>query len=182
MPSGRELSWIFRALTPDDAHAGVALRNRLARPSADAEGLASDRGACALLVTEDDRYLLQLRDAHPGMTHPGYWGFFGGNIEPGELPEVALRRELIEELRFEPRQVDYLTEVGIVYPGPPRRLHSVIFFIVRIAEDDLGRMTLGEGRGMKLFSPEELESTARVDPLGLAVLMMHARPRDFYRP
>ena len=32
-----------------------------------------------------------------------------------------------------------------------------------------------------LFTPEELELTPRVDPLGLAVLMLHARPADFYR-
>jgi 8-oxo-dGTP diphosphatase len=44
---------------------------------------------------------MQLRDDIPGIVYPGHWGFFGGHLEPGENPEQALRRELVEEIEYE---------------------------------------------------------------------------------
>ena len=51
----------------------------------------------ALLVLDDGRYVMQLRDAIPRIFYPGHWGCFGGAVEAGEEPEQALRRELAEE-------------------------------------------------------------------------------------
>ena len=56
-----------------------------------------------------------------------------------------------------------------------------MYFLIPIREADTASMVLREGRSMRFFTPEELELTPRVDPLGLAVLMLHARPADFYR-
>ncbi|MCE7797275.1 (deoxy)nucleoside triphosphate pyrophosphohydrolase [Sphingobium sufflavum] len=50
----------------------------------------------AALVDADGRVLLQQRPE--GKTLAGLWEFPGGKIEPGELPEAALVRELKEEL------------------------------------------------------------------------------------
>jgi 8-oxo-dGTP diphosphatase len=52
--------------------------------------------AAAALVDGDGRVLLQQRP--PGKSLAGLWEFPGGKIEPGELPEAALIRELREEL------------------------------------------------------------------------------------
>ena len=51
--------------------------------------------ACAL-VDADRRVLIAQRPA--GKTFPGLWEFPGGKVEDGETPEVALIRELEEEL------------------------------------------------------------------------------------
>ncbi len=51
--------------------------------------------ACAL-VDPDHRVLIAQRPA--GKSMAGLWEFPGGKIEKGELPEVALIRELKEEL------------------------------------------------------------------------------------
>ena len=57
------------------------------------------RVAIAILY-QDDRFLMQLRDDDPRIIYPGCWGFFGGHIDPGESPEVAVQRELIEEIGY----------------------------------------------------------------------------------
>jgi 8-oxo-dGTP diphosphatase len=48
------------------------------------------------LVDGEGRVLVQQRP--PGKPMPGLWEFPGGKVEPGEVPEAALVRELAEEL------------------------------------------------------------------------------------
>ena len=50
----------------------------------------------AVLIDSAGRMLLQQRP--PDKQHAGLWEFPGGKIEEGETPEVALARELAEEL------------------------------------------------------------------------------------
>lgn len=50
----------------------------------------------AALVDGEGRVLVQQRP--PGKPMAGLWEFPGGKIDPGELPEAALARELEEEL------------------------------------------------------------------------------------
>ena len=52
------------------------------------------------IIHQDGKYLMQLQDDIVGIAYPGVWGFFGGHLEPGELPEAGLRRELIEEIGY----------------------------------------------------------------------------------
>ena len=51
----------------------------------------------ALIVLDDGRYLMQQRDDIQGIFYPGYWGLFGGAMEPGETAVEALVREVAEE-------------------------------------------------------------------------------------
>jgi 8-oxo-dGTP pyrophosphatase MutT (NUDIX family) len=55
----------------------------------------------ALLVLEDGRYIMQLRDDVPDIWYPGHWGLFGGGVDTGEDDIAALRRELWEELELD---------------------------------------------------------------------------------
>lgn len=50
----------------------------------------------AALFDDTGRVLVQRRP--DGKQHGGLWEFPGGKVEPGETPEVALVRELAEEL------------------------------------------------------------------------------------
>jgi 8-oxo-dGTP diphosphatase len=52
--------------------------------------------AAAALVDRDGRLLVQQRPE--GLAMAGLWEFPGGKLEPGETPEMALIRELDEEL------------------------------------------------------------------------------------
>jgi len=52
--------------------------------------------AAAVLENARGEFLLAQRPA--GKVYAGYWEFPGGKLDPGETPEVALIRELREEL------------------------------------------------------------------------------------
>lgn len=63
----------------------------------------------AALVDANGRVLVQQRPA--GKQHAGLWEFPGGKVEPEETPEVALVRELAEELGIGVDGAD-LTAIG----------------------------------------------------------------------
>ncbi|MDX2100520.1 MAG: NUDIX hydrolase [Leptolyngbyaceae cyanobacterium bins.59] len=60
--------------------------------------------AIAILYREN-QFLMQLRDNIPTIAYPGVWGLFGGHVELGETPEVAVQRELQEEIGYEPPEI-----------------------------------------------------------------------------
>jgi 8-oxo-dGTP pyrophosphatase MutT (NUDIX family) len=131
--------------------------------------------AVALIVTPDRRYLMQLRDAKPGIFIPGHWGLFGGSVDRGESTVEALRRELFEELEFTAERIEPFTEMMVEMPFAAPRRDRLCFFSVPIEESDVDRMVLHEGAGMQLFSPEALTQEPRVAPWDLAAILMHAR-------
>lgn len=55
----------------------------------------------AAVVFDGEKVLLTRRP--DDKRHPGFWEFPGGKVDPGESPEQALRREMLEELDAEVR-------------------------------------------------------------------------------
>lgn len=136
--------------------------------------------AAALMVTPDGRYLMQLRDNQPTIIIPDHWALFGGSIDEGESAEVALRRELIEELEYRARDVVFFAELVIRLPFSPPRTDRMSFFAVPIEAHDVPAMVQHEGAERRLFTAEGLAVEARVAPWDLAVVLMHARRRVLF--
>jgi len=100
------------------------------------------------ILHQKNQYLLQLRDDIPGIVYPGYWGFFGGHIEPGESPEAALRRELQEEIAYVPTT---LTAFGCY-----RSLKVVRYVFSAPLSVAVADLVLHEGWDLDFWTPEEV--------------------------
>lgn len=77
--------------------------------------------AVGVLIDAQGRFLLTSRPA--GKVYAGHWEFPGGKVEPGESVEVALARELHEELGItigapQPWKIELMD-----YPHARVRLH-----------------------------------------------------------
>ena len=140
--------------------------------------------AAALMVTEDGRYLMQLRDDRPELDFRAHWACFGGTVDPGEDGAAAIRRELQEELEFRAADVALFTELTILLPfAHPRtpRHDRLCFYTVLIEAAAVRRMVQHEGADRRLFRPEALAAEARVAPWDLCAVLMHARRRGLFR-
>jgi len=137
----------------------------------------------ALIVLEDDTYLLQHRDDLPWIWYPDHWGCFGGAIEPGEEPLAALRRELHEELELDVRDAEYFTRIDFdlttLGGGPCSRA----YYVVTLRDAERRRLVLHEGRAMGSFRGEVACRDLRVTPYdAFALFLHHSRGRIGGRP
>lgn len=79
----------------------------------------------AALTNESGAILLQKRPDHASMG--GLWEFPGGKVETGESPEVALARELFEELGISVNLKDLVPETFASEPLGDRNLLLLLY-------------------------------------------------------
>ena len=81
-----------------------------------------------------------------------YWEFPGGKIEPGETPEAALHREILEELDTEIAVGERTTTIEYDYP----KFHLTMeCFLARVLA---GRLVLKEHEAARWLKKNELDS------------------------
>lgn len=100
------------------------------------------------MVEQDGHWLLQLRDDLEWIVAPGCWGLFGGHLEPGETPEQALRRELLEEISWQAGSVTYRFQ--------HRNAERVLHFFSAHLLDPMESLCLLEGQDVVLAAAEDL--------------------------
>ncbi|MEI6985428.1 MAG: NUDIX domain-containing protein [Rhodospirillaceae bacterium] len=139
----------------------------------DRSSLSAADAVAALIVLEDGRYLAQLRDNKPGIWYPDHWGCFGGAVDPGETPEQAFRRELMEEIGFAPDHFEPFVsfDFDLRKLGQPKVYRH--YYVVQARAADVGRLTLMEGREVKAWDAATLLSSQRVIPYDAFGIWLH---------
>ncbi len=122
------------------------------------------------ILYQENKFLMQLRDNIPTIAAAGCWGLFGGHIEPGETPDVAVKREVLEEICY---TLPPFFEFGC-YADDAVVRH--VFHAPLLVE--LNQLVLNEGWDMGLLTPEDIRqgncysaNAGEVRPLGA----MHQR-------
>jgi len=102
----------------------------------------------AAVIEREGRILLAQRKA--GDTLGGKWEFPGGKLEPGETPQVCLKRELMEEFGVE-------TEIGaFVCSSKFEYKHLPVELLVYRARHLAGEFKLNDHDRIEWVKPEDL--------------------------
>lgn len=109
------------------------------------------------LLYRENKLLMQLRDNIPTILYPGLWGLFGGHIEAGETPEVAVVREIAEEIVYD-LPGDF-QQFGIY---SDELVHRHIFH-ARLTVP-IEQLTLQEGSDLRLLTISEIKSGQAYSP------------------
>jgi len=135
--------------------------------------------AVALIVDEQGRYLVQLRDSKPTIFFPGHWGCFGGALEPGETDDRCLARELDEELGLDVTRlaVRHFTTFTFDFGFAGGTVIHRAFYEVNATGASLAGLSLREGRSMQLFAGPELLAE-QVVPYDRFAIWMHCYRRE----
>ncbi len=106
------------------------------------------------ILHSDAGFLMQLRDDVPTIFWPGHWCFFGGHLEPGEEPEAALRRELVEEIGYCPEVVTWVESVE----SETSRGRVMRHVFAAKLDRPIADLELNEGQDMAWVSPAAIAS------------------------
>ena len=106
-------------------------------------------GADIILLNSQHQVLLVLRDNKPSIPFPNTWALLGGYLEENEPPEVAIRRELLEEMELELGEVKFFKSYVWEECDEP-------IFWTRI-DLDICNTKLHEGQKLAYFSREEID-------------------------
>jgi len=131
--------------------------------------------AAAIIVLDDGRYLLQLRDDIEPIWYPGHWGCFGGSVESGEDPVETLRRELREELAVEVGTENFFSEFQFDLTGFNCGRYYRKYYVVPMAVSDMSRLRLGEGAAVEAFDSDTMLGALKITPYDAFALFLHAR-------
>jgi 8-oxo-dGTP pyrophosphatase MutT (NUDIX family) len=141
--------------------------------------LRPSNAVAALLLLEDGRYIMQLRDAIPDIFYPDHWGCFGGAVGAGETSLAALHRELEEELEYTPDSAEEFTrfEFDFSKVGQPKVYR--VYFEISVPAAAFRRFALHEGAAFEAVTGRALLTRRKVTPYDAFAIWMHMSRRRF---
>jgi len=117
--------------------------------------------ASVILLTSDEKIILQLRDDIPGIVDPAMISLFAGAMLPGESPEETVRRETLEETSI---------KLGSLYFYKSYTYEDKISHVFIARKIDPRDVNVTEGVGYRLIkSKKELDENL-VAPISKAIL------------
>jgi 8-oxo-dGTP pyrophosphatase MutT (NUDIX family) len=143
--------------------------------------LRATSAVAAIVVVDQDRYLMQLRDDIPNIWYPGHWGLFGGAVEAGEDEGAALRRELREELELELQTANLFVRFDFDLTPMGLTRYFRAYYEVPISAAVHERLVLHEGAEIRALSGDEALSLPRLSPYDSFALFMHHHRRRITR-
>lgn len=121
--------------------------------------------AAAVIINEDLKVLLQLRDSKKNLRSSGLWSLPGGQIEKFESSETAVKREVFEETNIFNWSPKFLMTLEDSFePGPA--------ITIDIYGDQIFppySIIRGEGQNLKFFDKKELVNLSMNKYLGLVI-------------
>jgi len=117
--------------------------------------------ACAILRNDRGELLLERRPVS-AVFAGGQWTCFGGRREQGEEPEAALRRELREELGWEPATLQWAVELWV-------GAELIAWFYEAVCSLEITDLRLEPGRGAGWLTRRD-RATLLLSPWHAAVL------------
>jgi 8-oxo-dGTP pyrophosphatase MutT (NUDIX family) len=123
-------------------------------PVAKVDSVGDRPQAAIAILYQNDQFLLQLRDDNPNIRFPGQWAFFGGHLESGESPDVAMQRELLEEIGYAPPALTHFQS----YKTDSQIIRHVYYAPLTVGIESL---ELNEGIDLGLSTIEEVQQGHR---------------------
>jgi len=109
--------------------------------------------AAVLFVNPRGELLLHLRDDIPTIRFPNHWGFIGGQVDPGETIDEALRRESVEEIGEVLGDVTFWGTYESIAGGPGPLVDLYVF--VAALDKPAESLPLTEGQRVAYFLPAD---------------------------
>ena len=108
--------------------------------------------ATGLIFDADGKLRIYLRDNKPDIPFPNHWDLFGGHVEDGESPDMALVREIKEELGVDLDEFELFdTYHCLEGDAMPNIKHVYTARICQFADD----LTLYEGQRLQAIDLDQ---------------------------
>ena len=143
------------------------------------EPLRPGDAVAALLILDDGRYVMQLRDELPNIFYPGHWGCFGGAVGDGEAPEEALARELQEELEYTTRTAKEFARFDFDFSKVGSRGVYRTYYEIHVSDTAFSRLILHEGAAFEAIIGRDLLMEHKVTPYDAFAVWMHMSRKRF---
>ena len=137
------------------------------------------RVAAAAVVRADGKILCARRGDAKNPSVAWKWEFPGGKVEAGETPEIALARELNEELDLPVRVGKKIAAVRHRYAGAAVEIFLETFLCV--PAEPAARFRLREHADVRWVAPENLASLDWADADKTAAKILASAPNSFFK-